>query len=107
MLPWLKGTSPDVHSPTQAHCWELYGRRGVRKGPWKAEWLEPPYGTGAWELYNLEEDLGEQNNLAEVHPDTLKLLVQEWGKYAEEYELTLPSEPTAYGVERVWEDGKK
>ncbi len=104
MRPYLTGKTPSVHPPEKAHCWELYGRKGVRKGPWKAEWLEEPYGSGEWELYNLDEDLGEQHNLASTHPEKLEELVQEWEAYVEEYEVTLPSEPTAYGVEPVWRE---
>jgi len=102
ILSWLAGQEETPHPPDQAHCWELYGRRGVRKGIWKAEWQDAPYGNDAWELYNLELDLGEENNLALENPEKLKELVAEWDKYAEKYNVTLPSEKTAYGIEEYW-----
>ena len=102
ILRWLAGQEETPHPPEQAHCWELYGRRGVRKGIWKAEWQDAPYGNDAWELYNLEVDLGEENNLALENPEKLKELLAEWDKYAEKYNVTLPNEKTAYGIEEYW-----
>ena len=62
---------------------EATGRTALRKGEWV---LIPPYEGPAisknvnieignasdYQLYNLNEDLGEQNNLAASHPDKLK-----------------------------------
>ena len=102
MLDWLKGNAEYVHPPETAHCWELYGRRGVRKGPWKAEWMEAPYGNSAWELYHLDNDIQEQHNLAKTEPQKLKELIADWEKYVLRNQITLPSEPVAYGKEKVW-----
>jgi arylsulfatase A-like enzyme len=45
--------------------WEHNGRRAVRRGEWKLVLRE----TGNWELYNLDADRTELNNLAENYPD--------------------------------------
>ena len=50
--------------------WEFYeqgSRQAARKGAWKA--IRQPMFDGPIELYNLESDLGETNNIAEQHED--------------------------------------
>ena len=55
--------------------WEFHekgGRLAVRKGDWKAvqyEVLAQP--DGPLELYNLATDVGEQNNVAQQHPEVV------------------------------------
>ncbi len=107
MLSWLREKTPSVHQADEAHCWELYGRRAVRKGDWKAEWLEPPYGHNRWELYNLAEDPAEQHNLANEQAKKLAELVADWERYAMKYQLTLPDERVGYGPDEVWREGGK
>jgi len=46
----------------------FYKAMGVRSGKWKF------LTKGKGELYNLEEDIGENNNIASRHPDTVKRL---------------------------------
>ncbi|QNN21887.1 arylsulfatase [Planctomycetales bacterium ZRK34] len=50
--------------------WEFYERgskQAVRAGQWKA--IRRPMFTGPVFLYNLDEDIAEQNNLADKRPD--------------------------------------
>lgn len=75
---------------------ELYGMRGFRKGNWKLLKLVPPYGTGEWQLYNLDEDSAEMDDLSELHPDIHKELIEEWNTYAIENGFIEPDRPTAY-----------
>jgi uncharacterized sulfatase len=52
--------------------WEFYERgtkQAVRMGKWKA--VRQPMFTGSTELYDLSEDIGEENNVAEEHPDVV------------------------------------
>ncbi len=102
MLPLLAGESKSVHPPEKVHAWELYGRRGLRKGKWKAEWMEPPYGNNEWELYDLEQDIAQQQNVAKQYPDKLKELINDWKEYEKTNEVTLPDRPTAYAKETIW-----
>ena len=104
LAAWLTGSAASLSRTETAHCWELFGRRGVLKGDWKALWLEPPYGQSQWELYNLKEDLGEQDDLAASHPEKLQELIGEWEAYVKACEVIVPSEPTAYGSEAYWQD---
>ncbi len=51
--------------------WEHETNRGVRVGKWKlaSEGNDQPPWAGEWELYNLEKDRIESNNLADQYPD--------------------------------------
>jgi len=107
MLPWLMGKSETVHPKDKAHAWELYGRRGLRKGNWKLEWMEKPYGNEEWELYDLSKDISQQHNLAATLPEKLAELVKAWEIYEKENNVTLPNRPTAYAKETIWRGGRK
>ena len=57
--------------------WEFYERgsaQAVRRGDWKA--VRKPMFDGATELYDLRNDPGEQDNLADDHPDVVIELEQ-------------------------------
>lgn len=81
-MPYLEGKSENVHeNGTQdVTGWELFGRRAIRKGNWKAV-FEPAPGPEEWELYDLSKDLGEIHDLAKDAPKILEELLVEWEKY--------------------------
>lgn len=70
--------------------WELFGRRAIRKGDWKAVYIPAPMGPDEWELFNLETDLGETTNLATEKPEILQDLLACYTEYAEEAGLYDP-----------------
>lgn len=84
LLPYLSGTAEAVHETATGTGWELFGRRAVRQGDWKALFLPQPYGPGAWQLYDLSRDPGEIDDLADAHPDKLAELLALWDRYVEE-----------------------
>lgn len=62
---------------------EMFGNRGIYHEGWVActrhsiPWLlveNPPLDSDVWELYNIEEDFSEANNLAATNPEKLKEL---------------------------------
>lgn len=59
--------------------WEHQGNAAVRRGRWKAVCRYP----GAWELYDLETDRGEEKNLAETCGKELEELVLRYYDWAE------------------------
>lgn len=91
---WLGGSSP--YSETEYVAAETYGRRSVRRGDWKALLQGAPYGTNDWQLYNLRQDLGEQRDLSQQHPEVLAELVQAWQAYADRVGVVLPETPIRY-----------
>jgi arylsulfatase len=57
--------------------WEHEGSRAIRKGKWKLVSLP----NGSWELYDMDADRSELNDLSEVWPDTVSTMrdrYQEW-----------------------------
>lgn len=77
MLQGLKGKAPE----DRVVGWELIGRAAVRKGDWKIRLLEPPYGPGQWQLFNLAKDPTETTDLAQENPEKLKAMIAEWENY--------------------------
>jgi len=67
--------------PHEAIYWEHEGNRAIRQQQWK---LVSRYSTGnAWELYNLDADRTEMNNLAEKDPDKRDELATLWQAWAD------------------------
>jgi len=64
----------------EAIYWEHEGNRAIRVGKWK---LVAKGKKGPWELYDLEADRTETDNLAAVHPDRVKQMATMWQHWAE------------------------
>jgi len=84
MLPYLTGQTDAVHDADTGTGWELFGRRAIRQGDWKALYLPAPYGPGIWQLYDLARDPGEVHDLAASRPDKLADLLVLWDRYVED-----------------------
>jgi arylsulfatase len=89
MSPWLGQRSDRVHPEGTETGWELFGRRAIRKGRWKAVWLPRPLGSGGWQLYDLSADLGETCDLAGERPEVLSQLLAAWDRYVAETGVVL------------------
>ena len=61
--------------------WEHEGNRAIREGKWK---LVAKGARGPWELYNMETDRTELNNLAAAQPDRAQAMAERWEKWAVE-----------------------
>jgi arylsulfatase len=61
--------------------YELFGLKAFFVGNWKILWMPKPFGTGEWELFNLEQDPAEIDDLSKQHPDRLKEMVARWQQY--------------------------
>ncbi len=64
----------------EAIYFEHEGNRAVRRGSWK---LVAKGRESAWELYNIEHDRSETNNLAEEQPEMVQELANLWQQWAE------------------------
>lgn len=95
MLPGLRGEA----MPERAIGWELFGRRALRKGDWKMTWMTAPYGSAAWQLYNLAKDPVEANDLAQQEPAKLAELIKEWDAYVQRNNVLLGPVKIKYGFE--------
>ncbi len=99
LRPLLDGAADRVYAEDEAIVYELFGRRAVRRGRFKATWLYPPYGPGAWELFDLEADPGEQRDLAAAEPGRLTPLLAAWEEYAAANGVVLPDTDAGYALE--------
>lgn len=55
---------------------EYNGQVAIRQGKWKFVWPNIKKGNTTVELYNLDEDLLEQNNIADNHPELIEKFYQ-------------------------------
>jgi arylsulfatase len=60
-------------------CWEHEGNRAIRDGKWK---LVAKGAAGAWELYDMEADRSELDDLASRHPGIARRLAADWEAWA-------------------------
>jgi arylsulfatase len=75
---------------------EIYGMLTFRSGNWKIIKLPIPYGSGEWQLYDLESDLAEQVDLSEQYPDKLKELIDGYAEYAKNNGVVEPNIKVGY-----------
>lgn len=59
-------------------CWEHEGNAAVREGKWKLVKRYP----GPWELYNMEQDRTELNDLSSEYPDKVKEMSEKYVTWA-------------------------
>lgn len=94
---WSLWTGKSDSLKERALCWHypldkphfLGGRSSaaIRLGDWK---LMQFYDSGALELYNLKEDIGETNNLVLQHPDIVKDLMAKLNTWREDVGAVVP-----------------
>jgi arylsulfatase len=75
LVPALAGKPIDRQAPI---FWEHEGNRAVRSGKWK---LVMKY-KGPWELYDMENDRTERQNLIKEEPELAKDLISQWEAWA-------------------------
>ncbi|MYD53432.1 MAG: arylsulfatase [Chloroflexi bacterium] len=71
----------EADTAKEAQYFEMFGHRGIWVDGWKAvtwhrrgtEWSDDE-----WELYHVDEDFSETNNLAEEEPEKLRELIDRW-----------------------------
>ncbi|MBQ4900773.1 arylsulfatase [Paenibacillus sp. Marseille-P2973] len=68
--------------------YEMLGNRAIYHEGWKAVTYHIPgtsFNDDKWELYHVDKDFSENNDLAQSEPEKLKELIQLWWKEAELY----------------------
>ena len=87
LYPHLLDQQTVVHGPDHVYGLELFNRRMIRQGDWKLLRMNNPWGSDGWVLYNLEEDPGEQNDLAQSRPEKLQEMLTLWEQYVEDNDV--------------------
>ena len=94
-VPLLQGTAGGGASERLTGI-ELLGKRAMIAGAWKLVQMPAPYGNGAWQLYNLDTDPAEAEDLAGRHPDKVATLKAAWDEYARTNGVILPDWVSGY-----------
>jgi len=78
LIPYLTGKNNGV--PHETLFWRQGGKTALRHGDWKLVRMGKRLvaGQANWELYDLSEDLSEENNLAASQPERLAKLIEIW-----------------------------
>jgi arylsulfatase len=61
----------------------LFGNRAIRQGNWKLTWGAS---EKRWELYDLNADRSETNNLSAKFPDRVTAMARDWKAWQERVE---------------------
>ena len=72
---------PDAPTPKSAQYFEMLGHRGIWVDGWKAvTWHRrgSDWSDDEWELYHIDTDFSETNNLAAAEPERLRALIDRW-----------------------------
>ena len=76
LAPALKGQPLRRNRPI---FWEHEGNRAIREGNWK---LVAKGRNGPWELYDVEDDRTESNDLAADQPYRVREMASQWEHWA-------------------------
>ncbi|WPP53114.1 sulfatase [Catalinimonas niigatensis] len=89
----LEGSAEPIHDAIFWH-YPHYGNQGgspgsaIRKGDWKLiHWYE----DDRFELFNLKEDIGEEQNVASEHPKEIEILKKELNEWLQDVDGKMPS----------------
>ncbi len=85
----LTGSTQTVYGADEFVGGEMQNGKWMRQGDFKAVSVAPPYGTGAWHLYNLADDPGETRDLGKEQAEILKKLQSAWDHYAKDVGVVL------------------
>lgn len=91
---YLQGYGSNNEGARYAKHWRTTPCAVIREGDWKLiEYFEEAGTPGALELYNLETDPAESENLASGNPELCDRLLQELHRWQRRSEAPVPREP--------------
>ena len=84
IISLLDGKKKYVHDEEYVMGWELFGRCAIRKGKWKITKIEAPFGKGVFELFDMEKDPTESNDLSKLYAEKYSEMLDHWKDYVKE-----------------------
>ncbi|MGH8017452.1 MAG: arylsulfatase [Opitutaceae bacterium] len=92
LVPVFKGSRDPVHR--EPLFWEHRGNAAVRDGKWKL--VLRGDGNGRWELYDMEADRTETQDLAAKHPDRVRDMTSQFEAWVARSQVKWPWPLTPY-----------
>jgi arylsulfatase/uncharacterized sulfatase len=87
-----------VYGPEDAVGMEVSGSALLYKDRWKLVRNLPPWGNGAWRLFDIAEDPGETRDLAGAEPERLAELQRDYAAYVAR--VGVLEVPAGYAMQR-------
>ncbi|MFI7015798.1 arylsulfatase [Streptomyces sp. NPDC050164] len=87
-VPFSLAAEDRASASERTQYFEMGGHRGLYKNGWKAVTLHEvgvDYADDQWELYHLDADFSEVNDLAAQEPERLKDMVDTWWREAHRF----------------------
>jgi arylsulfatase A-like enzyme len=81
---------PSAPSKSSPQYFEMFGHRGLWHRGWKAVAYHPPgtpFENDKWELFHLERDFSEVDDLATKEPGRLAEMIEMWWREAEKHKV--------------------
>ena len=81
---------PDSRAPRDRQYFEMIGHRAMWHEGWKAltrHRRNEPFEDDPWELYHIDSDFSECNDVAATNPEKLADLVRQWSEEAARYSV--------------------
>ena len=83
-------TDASAPSKSSPQYFEMFGHRGIWQNGWKAVSFHPsgtPFENDKWELFHLDQDFSEIDDLAEKEPERLAEMIKLWWSEAEKHNV--------------------
>jgi arylsulfatase len=85
-------TIADASAPARKspQYFEMFGHRGLWQDGWKAVTYHPPgtpFENDRWELFHLDRDFSEVNDLAAQEPERLAAMIETWWREAQKHNV--------------------
>jgi arylsulfatase len=96
LKPILENQSSTIYNDNEFVPLEYFGNKAVYKGNWKALNLITPFGgDNTWNLYDIEKDPSETNNLASEEPELLNEMINAYNSFANNTNIIPPDYATS------------
>jgi arylsulfatase len=96
---------PDAPTQKKVQYYAMLGTRAIWAKGWKAVAIHPPapsnignFDKDEWELYHVDADRSESNNLADEHPEILQELIKTWFEEADKNNVLPLDDRTAVEI---------